>query len=295
MKKYKKLQKPIIFIGTGRSGTTIISEIIDRHPDLAFPNTYQNRYPAHPKVNLVRRIFDNSLWRIFGRKPQLNKISPINKYIFKPSEAYHMWNYLVGKEFDFSREFLIEEILSEERINFIRSYFNKMVIYQNRKRLTFKITGPSRISFLLQIFPDAIFINLKRNLIPTISSYLKVHFWQTRKVNQLYWSGAYDINEKDWALKNFDNPSLLTAFQLNKIVKITEKEVHKFQPEYLEVSYEDFVANPEKELKRIISFTKLPFFDIASQLKANKIHNRNKKDSDYFNQDQLEQIYKIIK
>ena len=61
MKKYKKLQKPIIFIGTGRSGTTIISEIIDRHPDLAFPSNYQNRYPANPRVNLIRLLFDNSL------------------------------------------------------------------------------------------------------------------------------------------------------------------------------------------------------------------------------------------
>ena len=168
MKNYKNLQKPIILIGTGRSGTTIISEIIDRHPDVAFPNTYQDKYPAYSKVNLVRPLFDNSLWRIFGHKPQLNRTSPFNKIIFKPSEAYNMWNYLVGDELNFSRSFLIEERLSEERINFIRAYFNKMVSYQKRNRLTFKITGPSRLSFLLQIFPDAVFINLKRNLVPSL-------------------------------------------------------------------------------------------------------------------------------
>ncbi len=151
-------------------------------PDLAFPNTNQNRYPAHPKVNLVKRIFDNSLLRIFGRKPQLNKISPINKYIFKPSEAYHIWSYLLGKELDFFREFLVQETLSEERIIFIRSYSNKMVIYQNKKRLTCKLTGPLRTCFLLQIFPHAIFNTLKRNLIATIRS-LEVHFLRTTKVN----------------------------------------------------------------------------------------------------------------
>jgi hypothetical protein len=205
-----------------------------------------------------------------------------------------MWNYLVGENFNFSREFLIEEQLSEERIEFIRSYFNKMVRSQNRKRLAFKTTGPSRLAFLLQIFPDAIIINLKRNLIPTISSFLKVPFWQTRGANQLWWSGAYDKNEKEWAANNSENPSLLTAFQLKKIEQVTVMEVKKLKPKYLEISYEDFVADPKKELERIISFTELPSFDIDSHLGEIEIHNRNKKDSDYFKQDELEKIYRII-
>lgn len=294
MKKYKKLQKPIIFIGTGRSGTTIISEIIDRHPDLAFPSNYQSRYPTKPGINLVRLLFDNPFWRMFGQKPQLNKLSPGNKYIFTPSESYNMWEYLTGDDLSFSREFLMDKNLSEERIDFVRSYFNKMVVFQNKKRLTFKITGPSRISFLLKIFPDAIFINLKRKLIPTINSFLKVGFWQTNGINKLWWVGAYDENEKKWADKNLDNPTLLTAFQLNKIVQMTEMEVNKFKPTYLEIHYEDFVADPEKELKRIISFTGLPSFGVASHLKSIEIHNRNKKDSEYFKQDELENIYEII-
>ena len=206
-----------------------------------------------------------------------------------------MWNYLTRDDLDFSREFLTEEHLSEERIDFIRSYFNKMVVFQNKKRLTFKITGPSRISYLLQIFPDAIFINLRRKLIPTINSFLKVDFWESRGANQLWWSGVYDKDEKKWAKKNLNNPSLLTAFQLKKIIQITDMEVNKFQPRYLEVHYEDFVADPVKELKRIINFTELPPFEITNHLKSIKIHNRNKKDSDYFKQDELENIYEIIK
>ncbi|MDT7830203.1 sulfotransferase [Pricia sp. S334] len=295
MKKYAKLERPIIFIGTGRSGTTIISEIFDRHPDLAFPSNYQDRYPKHSKVNLIRSLFDNPLWRTFGQKPQLNKLSSGNRYILKPVEAYNMWNYLTGDDLDFSRDFLFEKYPSEDRIDFIRSYFNKMVLYQNKKRLTFKITGPSRISYLTKIFPDAIFINLKRNLIPTINSFLKVDFWQTRGANQLWWTGAYSEDEKKWAIKNSDNPTLLTAFQIKKIIQITEVEVNRYQPKYLEVYYEDFVADPEKELNRIINFTDLPPFEIANQLRSVKIHNRNKKDTDYFEQDELNKIYQIIK
>lgn len=294
MKKYTKIKKPIIFIGTGRSGTTIISEVINRHPNLAFPSNYQDAKPAATKLNLVRLIFDNPIWRIHGQKPQLNKLSIINKYTFRPSEAHNMWEYLTGNDVHFARDFLLDPEISEERINFIRQYFNKMVLYQNKDRLSIKITGPSRIAFLSKIFPDAIFINLKRDILPTINSFLKVDFWQIRGAKKLWWKGAYSKKEKEWVLKNFNDPVLMTAFQLNKIVETTETERRKLTPKYLEIRYEDFVANPLDEIKRIISFAELPNFNFENQLNKIEIHNRNKKDSDYFDENKLNQIYQII-
>ncbi|OZV68534.1 sulfotransferase [Winogradskyella aurantia] len=290
----EKFKKPIIFIGTGRSGTTIISEIINRHPHLAFPSNYQDMKPSNRKINLVRSLFDNSLWRVYGQKPQLNKMSIINKYTFRPSEAYNMWEYLTGAKLDFSRGFLTNETVSDERLNFIRSYFNDMVKYQNRKRLSVKVTGPSRIPFFLKLFPDAIFIHLKRDLVPTINSFLKVEFWNSRGAKQLWWQGVYNEEEKEWAMNNSNAPSLMTAFQLKKIIQITELELEQYKPKILETSYEDFVMSPKNELRRILSFAELPDMNLDEHLKKVKIFNRNKKHTDYFDKNQLEKIYQII-
>ena len=71
-RKTMRIEKPIIFIGTGRSGTTIISEIVMRHRALAFPFNYQNIFFRNPKINLIRNIFDNKFWKIYGQKKQLN-------------------------------------------------------------------------------------------------------------------------------------------------------------------------------------------------------------------------------
>jgi len=290
----KHLQNPIIFIGTGRSGTTIVSEIISRHPHLAYPSNYNDKFPNSKNINLLRLLFDNPLWKIYGQKKQLNKTPFLNKYFFNPHEAYEMWDHITGKDIDFSKSFLLEDSLTEDRIHIIRDYFNAMVKLQNKKRLIFKITGPSRITFLSKIFPDAVFINLKRNRIPTISSFLKVKFWQTRGINKLWWTGAYDDNEQKWAKENASNGPLLTAFQLNKIDETTNSERHKIQPKYLEVHYEDFVANPEKILETIIEFTNLSPFNYKKYLKKVKIFNRNKKDSEYFSDEDLTMIYQII-
>lgn len=294
MKDYKELHDPIIFIGSGRSGTTIISEIIMRHPDLAYPSNYQEKYYKFSNVNTIRLIFDNKFWRLYGQKKQLNKVNILNAYYFRPAESYKMWNYLVGEDIDFSKNFLVDKSLNEKRVQFIREYFYKMVKYQNRKRLVFKITGPSRISFLTKIFPDAIFINLKRKRIPTISSFLNVNFWKTRGRYKLWWTGVYSEEEKEWAIKKSKNALLLTAFQLKKIDDITQIEIDKIQPKYMEVNYEDFVANPENEIKRIIKYTNLKPYNYKKHLEGIKIYNRNKKDCEYFTKSELKDINRIL-
>ena len=73
------VSNPVIIIGSGRSGTTILSEIIFNHEQLAWPSNYQEMFPSLPQINLIRNIFDNKLWKIQGQKPQLNKVSIFNK------------------------------------------------------------------------------------------------------------------------------------------------------------------------------------------------------------------------
>jgi len=170
-----------------------------------------------------------------------------------------------------------------------------MVKYQNKKRLTFKITGPSRIEYLLSIFPDAYFIILKRKPIPTISSFLKVDFWKNLGFNKLSWTGAYSEQEENWANENKDNPILLTTFQIKKIYEVTKLECKKCNPNYIEINYEDFVKKPKEEIIRILNFVNLEV-DVAclNYLKENKIYNRNKSDSEYFSEEELEKINNIL-
>jgi len=290
-----RIKKPIIFIGTGRSGTTVISEIIMRHRELAFPSNFQQVFFMLPEINLLRNIFDNKLWRIYGQKKQLNKVNILNHLIFRQNEAYKMWKYITGDDTDFSRSFLVNKRETNKRTDYIHRYFWKMVKYQNRKRLTFKITGPSRMEYLLSIFPDAYFVILKRKPIPTISSFLKVNFWKTRGSKQLWWSGVYSEEEKKWANEHKGDPLWLTAFQIKKIVDITTMECKKCKPNFIEVNYEDFVKKPKDEILRILDFANL---DIDNRcliyLKESKIYNRNRPDSEYFSQSELEKIKYIF-
>lgn len=276
----KNISKPIIVIGSGRSGTTIISEILFRHEDLAWPSNYQEKFPSFPAINFARSIFENKLWRMQGQKPQLNKVSKLNKILFKPAEAYNFWEYLTGPKVDFSRGFLIEERPTEKDIKKIRKAFRKLVNYQSKKRLAFKITGPSRIGYLKAIFPDAVFINVVREPLSTINSWLNVDFWQDKGKHQLWWTGAYTPQEQEWANKNADKPELLAAMQYRKLMEMTEKEITEHHAHCLTIRYEDFVNDAPAVINRILHFAELDTSKSVNEyLSGIKIFNQNKNEA----------------
>ena len=274
----QNIAKPLIFIGSGRSGTTIISEIVFRHEHLAWPSNYQQNFPAFAPISLLRIFFENKLWNMQGQKPQLNKVSRINKFLFKPAEAYGFWEYLTGPDIDFSRGFLLDVKASEKEAKKIKAAFSKLVSYQFKKRLSFKITGPSRIGYLTSIFPDAIFVNIVRDPLPTINSWLNVDFWQDKGKTQLWWTGAYTQREENWAAQNTDKPELLAAMQYKKLMDTTAAEIKQYKVPCLEVRYENFVEDPTAVINKILDFAGLKKSKkVDTYLSSTKIYNQNKK------------------
>jgi len=291
-----RLSRPIVVFGTGRSGTTIISEALFRHPNLAWPSNYDHLFPGKPSAALLRWVFDNPLYRYEGKKEQLHKAGLLNRYAFKPGESYSMWEALTGNEVDFSRGFLLDERLSETRKEAVLGFFHSMVRGQGRKQLAFKLTGPARMGFLLDLFPDALFIYIRRAPVPTISSWLKVEFWQDKGMDQLWWQGAYSPEEQKFAETLVGKPELLGALQYRKLNQIFEMEAARWRPAVLEVQYEDFVRDPSGALAEMLQFTGLkPSVWIDRYLRNNPVRNDVRPDTDYFSPEKVEAIHAIVK
>ena len=283
--KYEELlEKPIIIFGSGRSGTTIISEIIFQHEQLAWHNNYQELFTHSALINYVRRFFDNKFWRIIKfwtfvgnskntRQKWGNFLSLI---IFNPIERYAFWEYITGPRLDFSRGFLLGEKATAEEKNKIRAHLAKQVKYQGRKRLIIKFTGPARIEYLTSIFPDAIFVSIAREPIATVRSWLEVGFWQTKGINKLWWVGAYSKEEEAEAEKLQNDPALITAFQYKKLMETTAYEVKKTGVPILETRYEEFVKDPKVLAKKILDFVGLPASEnVNKYIEEMVVSNRN--------------------
>ncbi len=278
------LKNPIIFIGNPRSGTTIISNIVMRHKDLGFPSNWHNVFPKSTTINFLRFLFQNPLWKVYGRQ----------KWAFRSSENYNIWSYNLEQKLDFGRDFLVGEMATEETKKKARRYFEKVVKYQNKKRLAFKLTGPAKIEYLLSIFPDAQFVRIHRNPVSTISSLIKSTFWGDLGAKKLWWTGVYSNEEKAFANDHIDDPIVLTALQIKKVSEITTKEIEKTGIQVLDVQYAKFIQDPEKTIAGILEHLDLSRDRrCIDYFKKNKIYNRNKTDEDYFNAQDLKKIYDI--
>lgn len=279
------LKKPIIIFGSGRSGTTIISEIIFQHEDLAWHSNYQELLPSSTYINYFRRLFDNKVWRLVrfwsfvgvSKNTRQKWGSYFNLIKFNPIERYDFWEYITGPRIDFSRGFLLNERATPEEKLKIRSHLAKQVKFQGRKRLIMKFTGPARLEYLSSIFPDAVFVSITREPIATIKSWLQVGFWQTKGINRLWWIGAYSPEEEAEAEKLKDDPALITAFQYKKLMETTEMERVKLGVPLLETRYEDFVSDPKAFIKNIMSFIELAESKYVNRyIDEMVISNRNK-------------------
>jgi hypothetical protein len=283
------IKNPIIFIGTGRSGTTLVSGSILSHKDLGYPSNYQEKLPKLLWVNLLKHFFDNELWRIYTRG---NKKTIFHKAIFLPSEAYSMWRYLTYPNINFSRSFLLNDKATSAEKKSIRGFFEKMIKLQGKERLAFKITGPSRIGYLLSIFPDAQFVHVKRRIIPTVSSFMKTRFWESRGKHRIWFEGAYKETDFQYIKKLSNHPAELTALQIGRVISITEREIETHKPNILTINYEDFLNNPSENIKNILDFTELTNDEACfNYIKYNGIKNNVKPDENYYHKNELKFLY----
>jgi len=272
------LEKPIIVFSSGRAGTTVISEILYQHEDLAWQSNYQELFPKFAGINYMRRLFDNKLWRIIGENTQNNK-SFRNYMMFRPIERYDFWEAITGKRINFSRSFLLGEKATAEELEYMRTFFAKMVKYQKRKRLALKLTGSSRLEYLMSVFPDAQFINLNRDPVAIIRSWLEVN-WHEKITEQLWWHGTYTPEELKKAKELSSNKFLFAAMQYKKLEEVKQEEINKLHPDMYIASYEEFVKNPHALINNLMQFANLkPSALVDKYLNKITITNHNERKS----------------
>ena len=273
-----RLASPIIFIGPGRSGSTIISEVILAHESLAWPSNHQEYLPRTASVNLLRRLFDNRFWRVTGEKGQLNQTRFLNSLLPFAAEAFPFLESLTRTEIDFSRGFLLGEVANDDEKRRIRSAVSRIVRWQGKQRFSMKITGPGRIGYLQSVFPDARFVNVVRDPVATVRSLLAVPFWRDLGMHQLWWTGAYSEEEiaRFETLKT--DPVAATAFQVAKVMKTTLAEAEQCEANLLTVHYEDFVNDPGKAVHEICAFLDLSVSaNLQEKLRKTAVHDRNRR------------------
>ena len=255
--------KPVFFVGSGRSGTTLIYDIVARHREFAWFSNWTNLAPDYPQLSLLSRVVSygpNSWVRQQRWWPE--PTMEANNILDKCGIRSLIWE---------KRRPLTASDVSPQARACLRRQISQHMRFQGKPRFVHKnVDNSLRILYLNEIFPDAKFIHIIRDGRAVAFSLSKVAFWSSMN---LWWDGT----NTSAAERDGRDPLVLCGEYWTRYVSHANAALKEISDDRcLSIKYEDFVHDPIHTVHRIISFCELPWDKrISLDINARNIRNLN--------------------
>ncbi len=240
--------RPIVIVGTGRCGSTMLHRLLALHDDLGWLSTFNETFPTQTWLSVFSGLYR---WRLPPRVRHMRAFP-------KPFEAYRFWErYLPG----FSRRDRPQtaEDVPAAGIDPASRAAARVLRFQRKSRLLVKVTGWSRIAYFDRIYPDAVFISLRREPRSVVSSWVKAGWldvtsppdsegWQWGEVPPDYYEVWRELG---------GSPILSVALKIRLDLDDIARNMALFPDRSHELWYEDLISSPEATLRAICEFADL--------------------------------------
>ncbi|MEF8848687.1 MAG: sulfotransferase [Candidatus Thermoplasmatota archaeon] len=257
--KDTKIEKhPIFLLGYWRSGTTFLQNVISLDENLGYFDTFQAYLPSVFLIGekIFKPLVDSSLPK---KRPMDNAdmdadLPQEDQYAlgaFSVYSYYHGWCF--PKNMDFYNKYVLMENVDERDIKrwrmIYRYLLKKATLKNNGKRLVLKNQdNTSKIDLLLDMFPKAKFVLIKRNPYDLYHSMMRF----MRIVIPLYCvQNPPDIEKVEKSMFKLYRKMFKKYFRTREIIP---------KGNLVEIKYEDFVDNPLSVLEDIYSSLSLKGF-----------------------------------
>jgi hypothetical protein len=279
--KQTEIKHPPLFItGHWRSGTTYIHNMLSLDNTFGYCSTFTATVPGVflGSEKIFKPVLAASITpkRPMDDVPMGTDLPQEEEYAigaFIPYAYYNGW--IFPKNMGFYNSFVTMEHVSKAVINEWKEtylyFLKKLTYYRDGKRLILKNPAhTARIKLLLEMFPDAQFINIYRN--PYHLYYSMMRF--LRIVVPIYC-----IQKSD--MQTLEGHMLDLYAQMYK--KYFEERTLIPKGNLVEIKYEDFIQNPLENVEKIYSTlglkdfeaSKKSFSDYATSQKFFKASNYN--------------------
>jgi hypothetical protein len=232
-------------IGTGRCGSTLVHEVLARHHAVAFLSNVQDSLgPVDPNGQLNDLLYRRAPARAAG----------LRRFPGAPSEAYSLLDRRVSTILSRPFRDLTAEDATPWLVARLRRFFSECARAQHRSLLVHKFTGWPRVGFLEQAFPGSRFIHIVRDGRAFANSLLHVPWAPYSEPMISQWGPLPPAYEAEWegSARSF---VVLAAVVWKVLIDAFEEAQTKTAPgSWLEMRYEDILADPRAGFERILTF-----------------------------------------
>lgn len=219
----KRTNNLAFIIGTGRSGTTVLSQILNAHSKICVPHELQIIFGYSGNGPRLHELFlagENLRWQA---KDLIQIVEELCPYKFE-------------KFFDYASFFRHQKYPIESLGHLLIDLYNAVV--ESRGKEIFLEQTPwygQRLDIMKELFPNAKFIHMIRDGRDVALSFSRTPWWHKSPIDNLdRWQREIDKISQDATL-------------------LLDKQ------QYLEVKYEDLVLDPDKIVPFIVDFIGVKF------------------------------------
>jgi hypothetical protein len=243
-----QIDRPILIVGTGRSGSTVFHRVLARHRDVGFLSTLNQSFPSWTWLSVFSRLYPLHTFA----KIRDHRLFP------KPFSPYRFWEQYLPGITRHDRP-LVPEDVPEVSIEPLRRTIGKILRLQGKTRFVAKITGWSRMAYFHRVFPEMRFIYLKRQPRDVVSSWIQAGWlnvsvpvdgdsWEWGDVPEEYIAIWRDMGR---------HPILSAAIKTQLDIDDIRRNMALFPGRCFELDYEAFVSDPFGQLRATLAFAEL--------------------------------------
>jgi hypothetical protein len=241
--------KYVFVLGTGRCGSTLVEEVLARHPDAGFVSNLEDRSP----LGAVARRWNNQAYRLL---PQ--GATQKGRMRFAPSEAYRALAREVSPVLSRPSHDLTAADITPWLGDRTRRFFERRAHVQGLPVFLHKFTGWPRAGFLGCVFPEAKFVHVVRDGRAVANSWLQMGWWEGfNGPDHWQWGPLADDYQDDWLRSGHSFPVLAGILWKLLLDAFDAAAASLPADRWLEVKYEDVVANPTGAFNEIREFAGL--------------------------------------
>lgn len=247
----------VFVVGCGRSGTTLVYDLITGHPDTAWISNYSDRWP--PAAIVARRWIRPVVSAVDRAIPRPVAVRPV--------EGYDTWDRAVGGGRD--GELTKADLTSAEATAMHQMVASHIRLSGASLFVNKNTRNTRRVGYLAAAFPGARWVHVVRDPRAVARSLDRVAFWPS---SPAWWRGAAMVRDE---IAAGQDSFTLGAECWTAEVSAAGRGLAAVAPEHqIEVRYEDLVADPGAELRRLASFLDIDPMPLLSAADKRGIDDR---------------------